>query len=104
MGFLYYEKSRFIDNFIYHEKAIPIILFGIDIFLIINLIYFFGTSNESIVIFRIKYKITSIVIYVLITLIIILNNYYEFRYIKERRRYYQPFHEIKAENNEVKIG
>jgi hypothetical protein len=72
--------------------------------LIINLTYFFTTTNESIEIFRLKYKITSIVIYILITLIILLNNYYEFRYIKERRRYFQPFHEIKEEKNEVKIG
>jgi hypothetical protein len=103
LGFFYYEKSRFIDNFIYHEKILPIFLLGIDVFLIINLIYFFSTTNESIEIFRIKYQITSLVIYILITLIILLNNYYEFRYIKERRRYFQPFHEIKEENNEVKI-
>lgn len=72
--------------------------------MIINLTYFFTTTNESIEIFRLKYKITSIFIYILITLIILLNNYYEFRYIKERRRYFHPFHEIKEEKNEVKIG
>lgn len=85
------------NNCIYHKQAIPIFLIAVNILWIFNIFYFFTTKNLNMELFREKYKIFSIIIYIFVVLISIFGSLYEFFLVKERRRYYQPFHEIKQE-------
>ena len=85
------------NNCIYHKQAIPIFLIAVNILWIFNIFYFFTTKNLNMELFREKYKIFSIIIYLFVVLISIFGSLYEFFLVKERRRYYQPFYEIKQE-------
>jgi hypothetical protein len=101
LGFFYYEKSHYNHNFIYHKTSIPIFLTICDILWIVNICYFFLINSENIEIFRNKFKIFSIIVYSIVALVITFGNYFECKFIEERRIIYHPFNEVNQELSSI---
>jgi hypothetical protein len=109
LGYFYYEKYHFIESYNIHQYYIPYFLIVSCLLCFCNILYISFTKNPMLKTFRDNYSFLSFISYLLSFFLIIFGSYYQFVFIKKRKKY-QVLYEIKndtssnQETQEVKIG
>ncbi len=98
LGYFYYEKYHFIDSYIIHQFYIPYLLILSFLLCLINILYISFTKNNMLITFRKNYIFISVFAYLLSFILTCLGNFYEFVFIKKRKKY-QVLHEIKNDTS-----
>ena len=109
LGYFYYEKYHFIESYNIHQYYIPYFLIVSCLLCFCNILYISFTKNPMLKTFRDNYSFLSFISYLLSFFLISFGSYYQFVFIKKRKKY-QVLYEIKndtssnQETQEVKIG
>ena len=98
LGYFYFEKYHFIDSYIIHQFYIPYLLILSFLLCLINILYISFTKNDMLITFRNNYIFISVIAYLFSFILTCLGNFYEFVFIKKRKKY-QVLHEIKNDTS-----